>query len=227
MGQAADPSSLPAHRSRRRSTSDPAAPGPHDIREAVVRLKRERLIAAAVDIFYEQGFGRTTLDAVAQRVGMTKPFIYTHFQSKTELLAEICARGIRASMDVIDGALGAKGSARDKLQRFSVGFVQAVLASQKHIAIYTREEKNLAPRDREAIETLRRSFDRKLEQLLRAGVQAGEFRVIETPIAALSIGGIASWTSVWFRPGGRLSADEVAQRLGGLILALVQAEPAH
>ena len=60
-----------------------------DIREAVMSLKRERIVAAAVDLFYQNGFGHTTLDQVAEQMGMTKPFIYAHFSSKTELLAAI------------------------------------------------------------------------------------------------------------------------------------------
>ena len=67
-----------------------------DIREAVTHLKRERIIAVAVELFYSKGFGNTTLDTVAKRMNVTKPFIYSHFKSKGELLAEICARGIRS-----------------------------------------------------------------------------------------------------------------------------------
>ena len=38
-----------------------------DIREAVQNLKRERIVAAAVDLFYQHGFSHTTLDQVADR----------------------------------------------------------------------------------------------------------------------------------------------------------------
>ena len=195
-----------------------------DIREAVMSLKRERIVAAAVDLFYQHGFGNTTLDQVAEQMGMTKPFIYAHFSSKTELLAAICAQGISVSLQAINRALASAGSSRERLQAFANDFMLAVLESQKHIAIYTREEKNLDTADRETIQNMRREFDRKLTGLLDQGVALGEFAIDETPLAALAIGGIASWASVWYRPGGRLAAQDIALRMAGMMLAITQVD---
>ena len=195
-----------------------------DIRAAVQNLKRERIVAAAVDMFYLHGFSHTTLDQVAERMNMTKPFIYAHFGSKTDLLAAICAQGISVSLRAIDAALASGGSARERLTAFANDFMLAVLENQKHIAIYTREEKNLAPADRETIQQMRREFDRKLTGLLDQGVASGEFAIAETALAALAIGGIASWASVWFRPGGRLPAPEIAQRMADLMLAMTRVD---
>jgi AcrR family transcriptional regulator len=50
-----------------------------DIREAVTRLKRERILATAVELFHKNGLNNTTLEAVAERMNVTKPFIYSHF----------------------------------------------------------------------------------------------------------------------------------------------------
>ena len=93
----------------------------HDIREAVSHLKRERIIAAAVDLFYSKGFGNTTLDAVAERMNVTKPFIYSHFKSKGELLAEICARGISASLEAINRVVESTATSAAKLAALTAG----------------------------------------------------------------------------------------------------------
>ena len=191
-----------------------------DIRVAVARLKRERIITAAVELFYSNGFGNTTLDAVAERMNVTKPFIYSHFKSKSELLAEICARGISASLEAINRAVESTGTSAAKLEALTRDFMSAVLHNQKHIAIYTREEKNLDAGDSAAIQQMRREFDRKLVKLLDDGVAGGEFAIADTRMAALAIGGIASWAYVWFRPGGRLAVDQIADQMAGLVLAM-------
>ena len=49
------------------------------MREAISHLKREKIVAAAVDLFYKQGYSKTTLDQVASELQVTKPFIYAHF----------------------------------------------------------------------------------------------------------------------------------------------------
>lgn len=192
------------------------------IRDEVAALKRSRIIAAAVELFYENGYERTTLDAIAERLKVTKPFIYTHFSSKGELLAEICSRGIASSQEAIDSVIHLDKSPSEKLRILSERFVKAVLVSQMHIAIFSREEKNLASEDCERINNMRRDFDRKLTQMLCEGIEAGEFDVADSHLAALAIGGMVSWAYVWYRQEGRLSLDEVASEIAVLILNMVK-----
>ena len=202
----------------------PNADAPEDIRDAVWRLKRERIVATAVELFYNQGLTNTTLEQVAQALNVTKPFIYSHFKSKSDLLAEICSRGIRASLDALNRAVVLAGTPTEKLKTLARDFMLAVLRNQAHIAIYNREEKQLSAQDRESINNLRREFDHKFSALLEEGVAAGEFVVEDVQLTSLAIGGIVSWSYVWYRPGGRLSPTETADRVAGLVLAIVQAK---
>jgi AcrR family transcriptional regulator len=190
------------------------------IRDEVTALKRERTIGAAVDLFYQHGYENTTLDAVAEQLGVTKPFIYANFGAKGELLAEICSRGIAASLEAIDSVLRMQASPTKSLTELSRRFVTAVLESQKHIAIYTREEKNLAAEDAHRIGEMRREFDAKLTKLLDRGIASGEFDIEDARMTALSIGGMVSWAYVWYRPKGRLKLPEIAERMTTLILAM-------
>ncbi|MEM6551468.1 MAG: TetR/AcrR family transcriptional regulator [Planctomycetota bacterium] len=50
-----------------------------------VTTTRERIIAAAVDLFAEEGFHAVGLDRIIQTVGVTKTTFYNHFASKDEL----------------------------------------------------------------------------------------------------------------------------------------------
>ncbi len=200
-----------------------AAPGV-GIRDEVTALKRERTIAVASELFYERGYDNTSLDAIAERMGVTKPFIYAHFTSKAELLGEISARGIASALAALDGGLtSSKNTATERLAEVGKRFVVAVLRSQRDIAIMTREEKNLAPEDFRRISDMRREFDRKLMKLLDDGVAAGEFHLADTRMATLAIGGLVSWAYVWYRPDGRLTLEQTSEQLTGLILGMVGA----
>ena len=191
------------------------------IRDEVAALKRERTISVAVDLFYERGYENTSLDAVAEQMSVTKPFIYAHFTSKAELLAEICARGIGSALEALDSVLVLPGSPTERLREVGLRFVSAVLNSQRHIAIFSREEKNLTAADYTRISEMRREFDHKLVKLLDEGVEAGEFHVPDTRMAALGIGGMISWAYVWYRSHGRLTLEQTAVALTDLILRMV------
>ena len=53
---------------------------------------KERLLRAAERIVTDHGFGRLTLEAVADRAGLTKGAIYSNFESKEELVVEVAMR---------------------------------------------------------------------------------------------------------------------------------------
>ncbi len=194
------------------------------IKDEVATLKRERTIAVAVELFYERGYENTSLDAIAERMSVTKPFIYAHFASKAELLAEICSRGIASALEALDGVLPMPGTPTERLAEVGRRFVSAVLESQQHIAVFAREEKNLLPADFQRISAMRRDFDRKLTRLLDQGVSAGEFDLHDTRVASLAIGGMVSWAYVWYRPGGRLTAQQTRDELTLLILTMAGAK---
>ena len=184
------------------------------MRDEILAYKRERILEEAVALFYARGFTGTTLDDIAAELGVTKPFIYTHFRSKIDLLAAICLPSIEQSLAAVTLAAEGTGTPVEKLRRAVVNFAEVVLQRQPNIAIFFREEKNLAPEVLADIVALQKEFDRVLSQLLRDGVAAREFVVPDINLAALLIGGMISWAYTWHRPQGRLPRLPVDSAIG-------------
>ena len=191
------------------------------MREEIQAYKRERILQEAVALFYARGFTATTLDDIAAELGVTKPFIYTHFRSKTELLAAICTPTIELSLAAVANAAAGPGAPTQRLHRAMIDFTMVILQRQANIAIFFREEKHLAPEALAEITTLRKRFDRVLSQLLTEGVAAGEFEIHDVNLAALAIGGMISWAYTWHRPDGRLRLDDLCARMAELTLQMV------
>ncbi|HXT80901.1 MAG TPA: TetR/AcrR family transcriptional regulator [Acetobacteraceae bacterium] len=191
------------------------------MREEILAYKRERILEEAVKLFYERGFNGTTLDDIAAELGVTKPFIYTHFRSKVDLLAALCKPTIEMSLEAVSRAADSAGTPAERLHRAIVGFTKVVLQRQANIAIYFREEKNLTRDALDEINALRKQFDRVLSQLLLEGVEAGEFHVPDVDLAALAIGGMISWAYTWHRSSGRLPLEDMGARMAELTLRMV------
>lgn len=193
------------------------------MRDEILAYKRERILEEAVKLIYERGFTGTTLDDIAAELGVTKPFIYTHFRSKTDLLAALCTPTIELSLDAVTRAAKGPGSPTERLHRAVVDFTQVVLSRQANIAVYFREEKSLSAEALAGINALRKKFDRVLSKLLSEGMASGEFDLKDISLAALAIGGMISWAYTWHRPEGRLALDEIGERMAGLALQMVGA----
>lgn len=189
--------------------------------DSMAALRRDRIVDAAADLFYERGYTRTTLDDVAERLGVTKPFIYHSFGSKSVLLAEICMRGVHG-VDRTGTGAGAGPAPGETLRLFMPRYVAAILRVQKKIAINIREEKNLDPTDAERLAELRQRFMARVEALLRAGRDCGEIAVDDPRIGAFVLVGAVSWTTFWYNPGGVLSSEVIAERITGVALNLLR-----
>lgn len=193
------------------------------MRDEILAYKRERILEEAVKLFYARGFNGTTLDDIAAELGVTKPFIYTHFRSKVDLLAALCKPTIEMSLEAVRAGAAQPGTASERLFHAVSGFTKVVLQRQANIAIYFREEKNLSESALEDINDLRKRFDRTLSDLLEQGVTAGEFDVPDVRLAALAIGGMISWAYTWHRPSGRLTLDDMGAEMARLALRMVGA----
>ena len=196
------------------------------MRDGLTAYKRERILEEAVKLFYERGFSGTTLDDIAGKLGVTKPFIYTHFRSKVELLEAVCRPTIEMSLNAIAQAARHDGPVADRLYEGVVQFTNVVLQRQANIAVYFREEKHLSEVGLAEINALRKRFDRTLSDLLQEGAATGAFRIADVRVAALAIGGMVSWAYTWYQPDGRLSVDEIGAKLARFVLQMVEAQPA-
>jgi AcrR family transcriptional regulator len=193
------------------------------MRDEILAYKRERILEEAVKLFYERGFTGTTLDDIAAELGVTKPFIYTHFRGKVELLAALCKPTIELALAAVANAAALPGAPAERLRVAVTDFTKVVLQRQPNIAIYFREEKNLSPEALTEINALRRQFDHLLSDLLIEGAKAGEFEIHDHSLAALAIGGMISWAYTWYRPGGRLTLEQTAAEMADLALRMAGA----
>lgn len=196
------------------------------MRDEIARLKRERILEEARQLFFDRGYQGTTLDAVAKRLEVTKPFIYSHFENKAALLGEISERGTRMSLEAIAKAHAKPGDPVERLREGIKDFCQVLFDHQANVAVYFREDKYVPPLSGKRIDDMRKEFDDKLAALLQEGVDIGVFDIRDVRMATLAIGGMISWMFTWYRKGGRLSEAEIRDCMAELVLRMVGVERA-
>jgi AcrR family transcriptional regulator len=92
-------------------------------RRRIGRAEREQqILDAALAVFSERGFQNASMDVVAERVGVTKPVLYTHFGSKDGLLLACIARARAELLDVTTTAAAGADSPEEMLRRGTRAF---------------------------------------------------------------------------------------------------------
>jgi AcrR family transcriptional regulator len=183
------------------------------MRDELNSFKKERILEEAATLFYERGFRGTSVDAIAERLSVTKPFVYQHYRNKAALLKEIYIRVVQQSLACVCGARASPGTPRERLRRFVSDYTRLVIAEQRVTAIFFREENNLGDDCKDRINALKGDFDDELSALLQEGVDCGEFTIGDVRMTTLAIVGMISWLYTWYRSDGRLDPDGIVERM--------------
>ena len=187
-------------------------------------VKKERILKEAAILFFERGYMQTTVDAIAERVGATKPFIYSYYKSKIELLVEICERTNQDALVVVNKAVAHKLGPIEKLSLFVREFTDVVLAQHHYVSIYFREQIHLPPADARRIGNTRKQIDKKLQEILTMGKSENVFHFDDLSMCSLVIAGMLSFAFAWYREGGRLSHEEIREQMLIYVLRVVKVD---
>jgi AcrR family transcriptional regulator len=189
-----------------------AAPQPTD--------RRGELLAIAADLFAERGLRATTVRDIADAAGILSGSLYHHFDSKESMVDEI----LRGFLDALFGRyreIAAQHlSPLDTLQAVVVASFHAIDEHHAAVAIYQAEARRLAEQARFGYINKRLTEFRRLwHEVLQAGVADGSLRPDLDVELSYRFLRDTVWVGVsWYRPGGKLGIDQIAQQYLSIVL---------
>jgi AcrR family transcriptional regulator len=87
-----------------------------------------------------------------------------------------------------------------------------------HVWVFLHEFPALTGDRADQFRVRRREYERRVEEIVRAGIEAGEFRDVDPRLTALAWLGMHNYTYLWLKPGGPLSARDVAKPFADLFI---------
>lgn len=182
-------------------------------------LRRDAILRCATELFDQRGYSNTSLDDIAQAVGVTREALYYYYRNRSEILLAIIKPQSAALIDGLDGIMATPLPSREKLHR----------AIDNHLRRFDRHclEMTIGLRDglMDVSEPVQKSMKRiwkKYEglwvRLVADGQAREEFERIGDPkMIAFGILGMCNWLARWYNPGKRVTIDEIIETYTTLI----------
>ncbi|NIM51779.1 MAG: TetR family transcriptional regulator [Gemmatimonadales bacterium] len=190
---------------------EPTTLSPH-VREKRKR-RRAEILHAALRAFRENGYHTTTLDDIAEHLGVRKTALYHYFPDKEAILYE-CHQ---ESLGEIDRMM-------KNARKLDTAGEQLAYVIREHVRIMTDTLEGSplafevtalsAERQREII-AARDRYERELRRIIDRGIKDGEFRQVDSKIAVFAILGAINWIARWYRPEGAIHAPELGEEFAG------------
>jgi len=138
---------------------------------------RNRLLAAATDLFTQQGYAATTVREIVGAAGVTKPVLYYYFRNKEGIYLELMGEAFARVDGLIAGIAGDQGSAAQRLLRLCdrayTLFTEKVKVVRVMYAIYYGPHQGAPFFDFDAYH---HKFLEGVRRLIEEGIREGEFR---------------------------------------------------
>jgi AcrR family transcriptional regulator len=207
-----------AKKSRPRKTA--AMPS---MREEVTAYRKDLIVRAAGDAFFEHGYHDCTVDMIAERLSGTKAIVYYYFADKHAILQEIYNRALAQAQALIVDATKSSDDARVQLANFARAYAGWVIDNQREVGIFWREERALTTEARAAVAREQKKMDALVAQIIQTGVAQRHFRAEDVQTTARIIFGMISFIFTWWRNDRRMSREEACDFYAQAALRAVDA----
>jgi AcrR family transcriptional regulator len=180
-------------------------------KEKRVRLTQKAIVAAAAKLFAERGFGSTSLEDIADVLGVTKGALYYHVKNKEEILRLIYLSVLTVAEEPLRRIVESDLHPAEKLHRAIEHHVEVSADRSPAITVFYREHPHLTGPFAKEITLRQKDYERYFEQIIEDGLDTGAFKAGSDPkIIMFGILGMCHWLSQWYKPAGLYTPRQIA-----------------
>lgn len=178
------------------------------------RNTRADVVAAAGRLFARRGYHGTSMRDLGKELGLLGSSLYSHVDSKQDLLVEVVEEGARLFGASAERALAAGGSARDRLRVLISGHVDVVLDNLDVARTFLNEARVLDDGQRRRVLTARDSYEGVFRRVIAEGIAEGSFRPdLDPKTGSIFVLSILNAIERWYHPDGALGRQALIDQL--------------
>lgn len=176
------------------------------------RERRQLIANVAAGLFNKHGYHQTTMAHIAAAAGMAKPTLYHYFTNKHQILFFIHDEFMTVLLDGLQSHVDRGLTPAQQLLGTMVDILRLNETHPGHVRVFFEHFRELPAEERAAALPKRDYMFDTVADIIRAGIEDRTFRDVDPDLAAFEIFGMCNWAYQWFRPGGSMSAQSVAER---------------
>lgn len=196
----------------------------------MVELTRRQAIEdVASDLFRERGYAATSIRDIARALSVQGASLYAHVTSKEDVLWAIVDRAATRFEEAADRA-EAEAEARrpgdpaEVVAALVRAHVEVLTGDVDEAGVFVSEWRSLGPDRRAAILQRRDAYEARFRRRIADGIAVGAFRLTDPAVASSALLSALNGVATWYDPGGRLSADRIADHLVELGLRMLEGQ---
>jgi AcrR family transcriptional regulator len=184
------------------------------------RLVEREILERAAELFAQRGFAGTTVQDIADALGMSRPALYYYVKSKEVILEQLVENLSINDAKVLESIRRRRsGDPEDKLREMAQHLATNASSNPYQTQILAQSKHHLPAEIAELDREAERSIVLSLIWVLEQGMRRGQFRSLDPRTAALAIVGMCLWTAWWVQDSASeaLTAQVADQAVASVI----------
>ncbi len=188
------------------------------------KRRRQEVMDVAARIFSEKGYEATSIQEIAEEVGILKGSLYYYIDTKEDLLFGVIEEAYDAALGMIKELEQRDGGALELIEALVRRHAEVFAATRLQSSVFFREFRALSDERQKAIREAADVYNRFVVAQIRRGQRSGEIRSeINARLAAIGIIGMMNSMAFWYRPEGPATAAQIGAEFSRLVIGGLQA----
>lgn len=184
--------------------------------------RREEIVSAATELFYEYGFQKATMRDICRKIGITQAALYYHFRNKEEILYTIIERSSNNLHLLLRACFSENKDPVEKLKSAIYEHILSIKHAREGAKIIIEDKRFLGGDLNRLVKEKEKAVFYLYKDQLKALQKMGRIKKCDLTVATFGILGMINWLYHWYRPGKGLSLEKVAEELIGIMFRGLQ-----
>lgn len=185
--------------------------------------KRTQIIESCAGLFDKVGYFNTSMQMLANEVGLGKPTLYHYFPSKISILYAIHDSHISGLLSRLENH--EEDDPAVKLEFACADILREIATHPGYVRAFMDHYQDLEGEMKDSIRLARQTYFKKIEDLIVKGIACGRFQPCDPLMATFAFVGMCNWAYKWYPAmSHKRPPEEVATALFAPLLHGLKAE---
>ncbi len=191
----------------------------------LIRPREAELLEAATRLFRERGFHATSMQDLAEALGMNRGSLYHYIAAKDDLLWAIVSGALERLDARVRPILTAEACGAERLRAAIGEHLRFAASDGDELSLLQVELRSLPAERRKELVGRRDAYEALWRAAVEDGIREGDLRPVDIRLATIAILSACNWFTQWYRPDGPRTVDEIAAVFDDLFMSGLGAGP--
>jgi len=180
--------------------------------------KKQEIYREAARLFMQKGYNAASMRDLAEMVNLKASSLYSHIGSKEEILIKICFDNAHRFTEGMDKVEKMDCSAASKIETLLKLHIRTAIEETTAVTVFNDEWRHLSEPFLSDFILMRKDYENRFRKIIKEGITEGSLQNLNPEVMLYSLLNSVHWLHKWYKPEGKIKAEELEKDIIKLLM---------